>query len=136
MCIRDRLYELEKRPHPVVLPLPVFSNHEQLVSNAQFKVEKLGYEVTRQRTLRDRKVWEVEVTGRFGFKSLLWIDQAKPLLVGMDERLFMGTGIEFQMTMRLDEVVQLSNESFASSRRAFQALLKLKTALGLSLIHI
>ena len=124
------LYELEKRPHPVVLPLPAFSNHGQLVPNAQFEVEKLGYQVTRQRTLRDRKVWEVEVTGRFGFKSLLWIDQAKPLLVGTDERLFMGTGIEFQMTMRLDEVVQLSNEVFDSSRRAFQALLKLKSALG------
>ncbi len=59
---------------------------------------------------------------QFGPKRTLVVDQAGPLVLAMKERVFMGRGDEYQLSLELVDSQQLAGEQFDAIAKAAQAL--------------
>jgi peroxiredoxin len=123
------LYELDGHPSPVKLPTPLFAHVEELKPGGKFTAGKDRFEVIAARKMRERDCWHVEVSTDFGWKQILWVEQGSPLIVGVDERVFLTGGQEFRLSLRLEELEPLSDEQLAKQRVALDALLALKEGL-------
>lgn len=123
------LYEYEGTPIAVPLPLPVVSYFPMLKVGATWTEGKESWEVVRQAKVQDRNTWQVQVSTSFGRKRSLWIDTEAPLVVNLEERVFVGQGDEHVLTMQLESVKPLDEQQLARDTQALPALLKLQADL-------
>src|SRR5262245_23612027 len=101
------LFEYEGNPLVIPLPFPVVSYAASLQADARWNEGKEAWEVGRKQKVQDRNCWQVQVSTSFGRKRALWIDAEMPLVVALEERVFVGQGDEHSLTMQLDAVKPL-----------------------------
>ena len=119
------LYEYEGNPIAVPLPLPVVA-WGSLKAGTRWTEGKETWEVGRAQKIQERDCREVQASTSFGRKRTLWIDTDAPLVVALDERVFVGQGDEHLLTMQLESTRPLADDSLARDGRAFPALVKLQ----------
>jgi peroxiredoxin len=124
------LYEYEGTPVIVPLPMPVVGFASQLKTGGTWIDGKESWEVVKQAKVRDRNAWQVQVSTSFGRKRTLWIDAEAPIVVELEERVFVGQGDEHVLTMQLDSLKPLDEKQLATDLQALPALLKLQTELA------
>jgi peroxiredoxin len=123
------LYEYEGTPVAVVLPLPVVSFVGELKPGAKWKEGGQSYEVVRKQKVQDRECWQVDVSTNFGRKRTLWVDVNSPLVVSLEERVFVGQGDEHRLTMQLESTAVLDDARLNHDLKPLATLLKLQSAL-------
>jgi peroxiredoxin len=123
------LYEYEGNPVAVPLPLPAVAYAASLKSGARWTEGKETWEVGRSQKMHERNCREVQVSTSFGRKRTLWVDTDSPVIVALEERVFVGQGDEHLLTMQLESMKPLDADELARQTRALPALLKLQTDL-------
>lgn len=117
-------------PHSLRIPRPVVEFAGQIQAGAKWNAEGHAYDVKRVGKRQDRDCWQVDVSTNFGRKRSLWIQKDSPLLVELEERLFMGQGEEFSLSMKLDSADVLDADKLAKVQAPLELLLKLQSDLG------
>lgn len=115
--------------HSLRIPRPVFEFVDQLQAGATWNNGSDAFEVKRASKIQDRDCWQVDVSTNFGRKRSLWIQKESPLLVELEERLFMGQGEEFSLRMKLESVETLDDAKLAKVQAPLEMLLKLQADL-------
>ncbi|HLJ12084.1 MAG TPA: redoxin domain-containing protein [Planctomycetaceae bacterium] len=123
------LYDYEGTPLVIPLPLPIPAYAGSLKAGAKWSEGKEAWEVARTQKVQDRNCWQVHVATSFGRKRTLWIDAESPLVVALEERVFVGQGDEHALTMQLESAKPLDDEQLARNRQVLPALLELQSAL-------
>lgn len=121
------LYEYEGNPLIIPLPLPVPDYTELLKAGAKWTNGKEAWEVGRTQKVQDRNCWPVEVSTNFGRKRTLAIDADSPVVVTLEERVFVGQGDEHVLKMQLESLKPLDADQLALATPALPALLKLQS---------
>ncbi|HTI49970.1 MAG TPA: redoxin domain-containing protein [Planctomycetaceae bacterium] len=123
------LFDYEGNPIVIPLPLPVAGFAGQLKSGAKWTEGKELWEVVKQAKVQNRDCWQLQVSTSFGRKRTLWIDIEAPIVVALEEKVFVGQGDEHSLTMQLETLQPLDEQQLARDTQALPALLKLKAAL-------
>ncbi|MFN0053367.1 MAG: TlpA family protein disulfide reductase [Planctomycetales bacterium] len=123
------LFEYEGNPLVIPLQLPVAEYHARLKPGAKWTEGRENWETVQKAKSQERDCWQVQVANNFGRKRTVWVDQAVPLLVALEEKVFVGQGDEHALTMQLEAVKPLDDKQFASDTQPLAALLKLRTDL-------
>jgi peroxiredoxin len=121
------LYEYEGNPLTIPLPLPVPDYTALLKTGAKWTNGKESWEVGRIQKTQDRNCWQVDVSTNFGRKRTLAIDADAPVVVALEERVFVGQGDEHVLRMQLESLKPLDAEELAKTASALPALLKLQS---------
>ncbi len=121
------LYEYEGNPLIIPLPLPVPDYAGLLKLGAKWTTGKEAWEVGRTQKVQDRNCWQIEVSTNFGRKRTLAIDAESPLVVALEERVFVGQGDEHVLLMQLESLKALDAEQLARTQAVLPALLKLQS---------
>lgn len=121
------LYEYEGNPLIIPLPLPIPDYTPALKAGAKWTNGKETWEVARTQKVQDRNCWQVDVSTNFGRKRTLAIDADSPLVVSLEERVFVGQGDEHVLSMQLESLKPLDAEQLARTGAALPALLKLQS---------
>src|SRR5205823_3776478 len=107
------------------LPVPDYT--AALKAGAKWTSGKEVWEVVGTQKVQDRNCWQVDVSTNFGRKRTLAIDAESPLVVSLEERVFVGQGDEHVLTMQLESLKPLDAEQLARTEAALPALLKLQS---------
>jgi peroxiredoxin len=118
------LYEYEGNPLAIPLPFPVAGYFKSLEAGAKWTSGKESWEVVRQQKMRDRNCWQVQVSTSFGRKRTVWVDVELPVVVALEERVFVGQGDEHLLTMQLESIEPLDDERLARDTRPLETALK------------
>ncbi|MBX3450038.1 MAG: TlpA family protein disulfide reductase [Planctomycetaceae bacterium] len=124
------LHEHGEIKSAVALRLPVFEHRHQLAENAEWTEGRVEFRVLRRKMVQDRDCWEVAVSGTRGHDERLMIDAATGILVSGKQRLFLGQGDEFELTLDLEQQRTLSDESFAATSTTAAGLTALNQKIG------
>ena len=123
------LYEYEGNPVIVPVPVPVFAKMDSLKAGTTWTEGKETWEVGRTQKMHDRNCWQVTVTTSFGRKRTVWIDADAPVLVALEERVFVGQGDEHSLSMQLESIKLLDEKQLARDSAPLADLLKLQSEL-------
>ncbi|MSR56555.1 MAG: redoxin domain-containing protein [Planctomycetaceae bacterium] len=123
------LFEYEGNPIVVPLPLPVAGFAAMLQAGAKWTEGKEVWEVVKRSRVQNRDCWQVQVSNNFGRKRTLWIDATDPIVVALEERVFVGQGDEHVLTMQLESLQPLDEQQLNRDTAALPALLKLQADL-------
>jgi len=121
------LYEYEGNPLPVSLPNPVSAAAPK--PGAKWTEGKESWEVVGKQVLHERNCWQIQVSTNFGRKRTLWIEVESPIVVALEERIFVGQGDEHVLTMQLEAAKFLEADQLARDTLPLPALLKLQSDL-------
>lgn len=123
------LFEYEGNPVIIPLPAPVPPYFAALKSGAKWTEGKEAFEVARTQKVHDHNCWQVVVSTSLGRKRTLWIDTDAPLVVALEERVFVGQGDEHSLTMQLESMKAVDAEQLQRDTQPLPSLLKLQAAL-------
>lgn len=117
--------------HDYALPLrhPVFEFIEHLHPESQWNVGPHQYVCVRPVPSRGRECWLVEAALDRGRRQTLHIEQQTGLLVFLEERLFLGRGDPFTLTLQLDSTRTLEPAEMQRNLAAALLLLDLQREL-------
>ncbi|MBI1348548.1 redoxin family protein [bacterium] len=108
---------------------PVFEFVEKLIPETEWQAGSAQYTCVRHRQVKDRECAIVEASLDRGRRQTLVVDRNDGLILSMEERLFIGRGEAYQLTMQLENIVPLSVETLAQEAKVAKALLDLQAAL-------
>jgi hypothetical protein len=114
----------------VPVRLPLFAAPGPLAADAQFKEGDLELHVDKSTKVGDRPAWQVSVRDPFGPKRELLVEPTGPLVLGMDERVVMGRGEEYRLTLELVEQTTLAERPLESLLAVADALVSLSQKLN------
>jgi hypothetical protein len=100
---------------------PFFSHAEPLAEASAFEIDQLQYQVERPAKRGEKPVWRIAVRDGFGPKRTLWVDQKSPLVLDLEERVFMGRGDEYKLKLELVGSETLDQEKLAKVEAALAA---------------
>ena len=120
------LFDYQGTPVVVPLPVPVAGFADKLKAGARWTEGKETWEVKDQATVADRKCWVIQVSTGIGRKRTVWVDVEQPIVVALEERVFVGQGDEHLLKWQLESAGPLDPESLAIASRPLPALLKLQ----------
>jgi peroxiredoxin len=121
------LYEYEG--NPLALPLPIPVSAAALKAGAKWTEGKEAWEVVGKQKVQEHNCWQIQVSTSFGRKRTLWVDVDSPIVIALEERVFIGQGDEHALTMQLDAFKQLDADQLARDTLPLPALLKLQSDL-------
>jgi alkyl hydroperoxide reductase subunit AhpC len=119
-------YEREEGVSVVPLRSPLLLSEEELAPGVTWEDEGETYRVGEKTEYEGRPAWPVEVQNRLGRKGQLWLDVTGSLLLGWEERLFMGRGVEYRLSAHLTARRELPAETAKSWHEAFAATTELR----------
>jgi len=102
---------------PLPVPVPTIRHFSRQVRNGR-SVRKPG-RWSRTQKIQDRNCWQVDVSTNFGVRDLA-IDADSPLVVSLDERVFVGQGDEHVLNMQLDSMKRSMPNSLPSPQQLYQ----------------
>ncbi|MEX2174282.1 MAG: hypothetical protein WD872_07960 [Pirellulaceae bacterium] len=123
-------YERAEGKSVVPLPPPVFASSTKIENDAAWTEGRLEYRVTDESVKADRVCWEIDVRSAYGHKRTLWIDKELPLVVAVNETVFIGQGDEHTLVFELTEMKTLPAEAAARTAAAFDDWLELRGSLA------
>jgi len=110
---------------------PFFTHSEPLTATSAFEVDKFQYQVERPSKRGEKPAWRIAVRDGFGPKRTLWVDQKSPLVLDLEERVFMGRGDEYKLRLELVGSESLDPAKLAKVEAALAAVSSLTAQLKL-----
>lgn len=123
------LYDHEGSLNPIRLPYPLLSHSVPLLPGATWKSDNESFEVKQASQAQNRECWQIDVATNFGRKRSLWVEKETAIVVRVEERIFMGQGVEFTLKMQLESLQALDEPALAKTMKPFEQLLKLQSDL-------
>jgi peroxiredoxin len=124
------LHEYDGSDFVVPLPAPIFEYRDQLKPEAMFREGQAEYSVTGSGEAAGRDCWRVEATLPRGRRQVMAIEKESGLLVSLNERLFLGRGVSFELHLDLQSAKRRPAEDTARWAAAWSKLLDLQTRLA------
>lgn len=124
-------YQRDAGASIVPLLTPLWTNRPALAADQSWQEDKLQYRVVASEAIRGRRCWVVQVSNAYGPKRTLWIDKATPVVLAIQERVFLGQGEAFELLMQLKQTDVLSDERQAKATATLTALKALREKLGI-----
>lgn len=112
--------------HALPVRHPVFEFVEQLTPESEWTDGSTRYVCLRHRLVQDRACAIVEVSLDRGRRQTLVVDRATGQILSLEERLFLGRGEAYQLTMQFDQATSLAAETLAQEQKIAHALLDLQ----------
>lgn len=111
---------------PITLPLLAATEEGALKEGLAWTAGDFRHLVARAAEHNGRETWRVDVSNNYGPQRVLWAAKEGPLVLGLKQKVFMGMGQEFALTMDLAEAKLLEGEELSSALTAYPALLALR----------
>ncbi len=133
-AIRSRLMGIllahEGQQYPVAIRSPLFEFQEKLVPQAAWSDGRRDYVVTRPRKIMNRDCFQIDVSSNLGRSQTLVVEAISGIVISLDERVFVGRGVEFQLKLELQSQTQLADGDLAKNRQVWDSLLAIQTRLN------
>lgn len=126
------LYDLGESKSAVPVTLPLLTAEQPLAAGLEWEEGPWKHVVQKATKLDDRDTWQVQISNSYGPKRTVWVAKDSPLAVGINERVFMGMGQEFQLELRLISHEVLPADSLATVKAAFDGLIEVRGRLNLA----
>ncbi|HWA98619.1 MAG TPA: TlpA disulfide reductase family protein [Pirellulales bacterium] len=123
------LYDFGTGKNVVPLLPPVMKTDESLAKGATWEQDALEFEVEGSANVGDRACWQIAVRNNFGRKRVVWLDKQSPLLVKLEETVFMDRGTEYELSWTFVGSEQLEPAAFDKLGRAFNDLIAVRKKL-------
>jgi alkyl hydroperoxide reductase subunit AhpC len=120
------LYDHDSQPTAIKLPVPLLRPPAALAVDAAWTADRWKYHVENSDRLEDRECWRIRVSNEYGRKRTVWLDKKDGQVVGIDERVFMGRGEEYEVQLRLAASTMLSGDELAKHNDDFGLLAELR----------
>lgn len=127
------LHEYDGSDYPVSLPAAVFEYREQLKPNAMFREGQVEYTVTGAEKVSERDCWRIEASLPRSRKQSFAIEKTSGLIVSLNERLFLGRGVSFELQLDLQSAKIRTPDELARWTAAWNGLLDLQKKLARNL---
>jgi peroxiredoxin len=118
---------------PLITPLWAVDRKladRKLAEGTTWTEGKHRYEVLRESTLDDEPAWQIEVSNNYGHQRMLWIAPDAPWMLGLDQRVFMGQGVEYLVQLRLVAVEQLGTVALDTLAEGYRGIAALRNGLN------
>ncbi len=115
-----------------VVPLPSLRHvaDQPLAKDASWKANGLTYRVVDEGRIAGIDAWQVVGSNDYGPRRTLWIAQDAPLVVGFDDKVFIGQGVECRLSCELVERKVINADAAKSMLSGFTSLDELRGKLG------
>lgn len=123
------LYDHQGTPTLVAVQIPLFADTDKLKAGAKWTTGKEAWEVVGSEKIQDRTCWKATASTNFGRKRTVWIEAESPQVVALEERVFIGQGEEFSLTMQVESTKTLDDKQFATVLAPLQTLIRLQSDL-------
>jgi len=123
------LYARDDGQSVVPLLAPMFHTDEPLARDKTWTEGRLEFTVVGSERLAGRSTWKVSVISPYGRNRILWVDKESPLVVSLEETVFIGQGEQHQLKLELTESKAIGNEPLAKYLDARSALTDLRNQL-------
>jgi hypothetical protein len=120
------LYQREDGRSIVPLVPPLFHSPVPLARGAEWEEGRLAHRVSRETTKAGRSCWEIEIRSPYGRKRTVWVERDSPLVVAVQETVFIGQGEEHRLSLELAGSERLSADDLARTAAALDAWLDLR----------
>ncbi|WP_425616368.1 TlpA family protein disulfide reductase [Anatilimnocola sp. NA78] len=107
----------------------LFTAESPLAKGQKWTEDRYEYEVAGEATRADQACWVINVRTPYGPKRTLWVAKASSLIVAVRETVFVGQGVQHELTFELKETKQLPTNEYAKTTQAFNAWLDLRANL-------
>lgn len=124
------LHDYDGSDYVVPLPAPIFEYRSQLQKDAAFREGQIDYVVSGEGNVSQRDCWQVEATLPRGRRQTLVIEKGSGVIVSLDERLFLGRGVPFELRLELQSAKTRHAEDVSRWVRGWPKLIELQTALA------
>ncbi|MEX0978750.1 MAG: TlpA disulfide reductase family protein, partial [Pirellulales bacterium] len=125
------LYDRGEGRSVVHLLLPFLVAAEPLKAGADFQEGNLSFHVDKATKAAERAAWQLSVRDPFGPKRTLKVDQQSPLVLAMMERVIMGRGEEYRLTLEFVGSQQLTGEQLKALAGAIERFTAVRDKLNL-----
>jgi peroxiredoxin len=123
------LYDYEGTPTVLGFPLPLVDYFPKLKAGAQWLEGKESWEVLEAVQKQDRDCWQVQVSTGFGKKRTVWVLRDSPLLVSVEEKVFVGQGDEHRLVLQLEGCEPVSAQDLERQQACCAKLIDLQSRL-------
>jgi hypothetical protein len=124
------LFVREEGKSVVSLIPPLFSATVELAAEAAWEEGRLEYRVAGPARIDDRDSWEVDARSPYGHKRTLFVAQDQPLVLGLNETVFIGQGQEHKLKWELESTSKHSVADTAAIQAAANSWQELRSQLG------
>ena len=107
-----------------------FLADERRARGHAFSDGRYNYQVERAAKVQGRDVWQVQASNNYGPQFNLRIDRQRPVAVEMTQRVFMGMGQEYRLSLKLVDQQTLEAADARQLREGFRALVDLRSKLN------
>ena len=125
------LYDRGEAKSVIHIPLPFLVPEKPLAVGVTFQEQKLEYTVDKPTKAGDRAAWYVSVRDSFGPKRTLRVDQQSPLVLTTSEKLTLGRGEQYQLTLDFVTAETLTSEQLAALTAVIEGFTALDGKLNL-----
>lgn len=126
------LYDRGEGTSTIVVPMPLLKVPAGAGEGTAWSQGELEYEVLSSAKVEDRAVWNVEVRNNYGRRAMLQVDQKSPLVLALQQRVFMGMGEEYVLAMQLVAQEKLETDALLTVAGSYEQMLQLRGKLGRS----
>ncbi|MBW3541403.1 MAG: redoxin domain-containing protein [Planctomycetes bacterium] len=112
--------------YPLELVPPLFEFAGKLEEGSTWIDGKLEYEVVGKAKRQGHDCWQVEASTNFGRNRTLWVESGTGLVVEAKQRVFMGQGDRFDLSLELESVKPLDDDQVQRVNKPVATLLKLQ----------
>lgn len=119
------LYDRDGHDEILALFCPLLAAPAELKPETTWNVGKSRYVVAASEPTGGREAWRIEQSNDYGRKATLWLDQAKPVIAKISQRVFMGQGEEYELAAELVSAEPLTSaelDSLVADAERFAAL--------------
>ncbi len=124
------LYDRGDGRSVVPIGLPFLMPEKPLAVGETFRDGKFEFTVDKATKAADRSAWKISVRDPFGPKRTLAVDQHSPLVLTMTEKIIMGRGEEYQLSLELLGSEPMQGESLAALAKVAEKLVALRGKLN------
>lgn len=123
------LHTHEGTRYPVELPTPIFEFADKLTDNATWTEDRFTWTVARGQKIGGRNCWQVTSRDSFGRGQNVFVEKQTGLVVGVDRKIVIGRGDEFQVRLELARTRELSGDVLKKAVSAADSLIELQKEL-------
>ncbi|GAB4148878.1 MAG: hypothetical protein Tsb009_22960 [Planctomycetaceae bacterium] len=123
------LHTHDEVKYPIPLRQVIFEYTDKLKIGETWKDGSRKFEVLDQKKIGDRVCWRVRSIARIGRPRIVWVDVNQPVVVKLEETVFMGRGDRFVLKMNLSSQKSADQVRRMKLERPFNVLINLQSKL-------
>jgi hypothetical protein len=122
-------YDYGEGESVVPLPLPIVELAQPLTGGAKWSHAGQEYEVQAEQKADGRDAWQLRVRNNYGLKRTMLVDKSAPLLLSLNERVFMNKGTEYALELERVSLERPAATEQAATVAMLAALVELRAKL-------